>query len=165
MYIVMKKYLLLIISFLSVFYITSYCSAALDGLKKDTIWNQEQHKAIVEVTSDNPIRDGMYWTINNDPSSVQGVIDDKIETHSWALDSTMNLIQIIINYSLGILAFIALIYLVYCGFLMLSSAGNDKQYDKGKAWIKVAAIALIGIGLSWLIVSLILRFIVKLTSY
>jgi len=57
------------------------------------------------------------------------------------------------------LAFIALAYLIYHGFLMLTAAGDDKKFDKGKSGIKVATIALIGIGLSRLIISLILWFI------
>jgi threonine/homoserine/homoserine lactone efflux protein len=48
------------------------------------------------------------------------------------VDATMNLIQIIIDYALGILAFIALIYLIYHGFLMLTASGDEKQFDKGK---------------------------------
>ena len=160
----MKQYVGYFFGVLLAFFFTFGSSVALELWSKAPIWNQEAHKAVVEIASTNPIRDGMYWTINNDPSSVDGIIDDKIETHSGAMDSTMRLIQIIINYALWILAFIALVYLIYSGFLMLTATGNDKQYDKGKAWIKVAAIALIGIGLSWLIVSLILRFIVQLTS-
>jgi glucose-6-phosphate isomerase len=47
---------------------------------------------------------------------------------------------------------------------MLTASGDEKQFDKGKGWIKIAVIALIGIGMSRLIVSLILWLITKLTS-
>jgi hypothetical protein len=46
---------------------------------------------------------------------------------------------------------------------MFSAAGDDKKFEKGKSGIKVAAIALIGIGLSWMIVSVILWIIGRLT--
>jgi hypothetical protein len=84
----------------------------------------------------NVIRDGMYDIVHNpagDPYEVQGVITDKIEDHQGAINATMHIIQTIINYALGILSFIALVYLIYHGFLMLSSAGNDKQFEKGKS--------------------------------
>lgn len=69
------------------------------------------------------------------------------------------LIQIIINRLLWILAFVALIYMMYCGFLVLSAGSDDNTASKGKKWISTAAIALAWIGLSRLIVSAILRFI------
>jgi hypothetical protein len=47
---------------------------------------------------------------------------------------------------------------------MLSAAGDDKKFDKGKSGIKVAAIALIGSALSWMIISLVLWLISKFTS-
>jgi hypothetical protein len=71
----------------------------------------------------------------------------------------MSLIQVAINYSLAILGFVALVYLIYNGFLMMTAAGNDKNFDKGKSGIKIAVIALVGIGMSWLIISAILRLI------
>lgn len=69
------------------------------------------------------------------------------------------LIQIAINRLLWILAIVALIYMMYCGFLILSSWSDETKAWKGKKWISTAAIALAWIGLSRLIVSAILRFI------
>jgi hypothetical protein len=56
---------------------------------------------------------------------------------------------------LGLLGLVALIYLIYNGFLILTAAGDEAQYKKGLQSVKYAAIALAGIGASWLIVSLI----------
>jgi hypothetical protein len=92
------------------------------------------------------------------------VISEKIDSHTGAMKTTMGLLQTIINYALWLLAFIALVYLSYHGFLMLSAAGNDKQFDQGKSWIKTATIALVGIGMSRLIVSLILWLIKQIAS-
>ena len=54
---------------------------------------------------------------------------------------------------------VALVYLIYHGFIMLTAAGDDAQYKKGLKGIKFAAIAIVGIGLSRLIVSGIFRLI------
>ena len=81
------------------------------------------------------------------------------ENYTTSLGYVMALIQIAINWTLWILAFIALIYLLYCGFLIFSAGADDKSASKWKGWIKTAAIALSGIGLSWLIISAMLRFI------
>jgi len=53
------------------------------------------------------------------------------------------------------LGLVALVYLIYHGFLILTASGDENQYKKGIAGIKFAAIALAGIGASWLIVSAI----------
>ena len=50
---------------------------------------------------------------------------------------------------------VALVYLIYHGFLILTAAGDETQYKKGLKGIKFAAIAMVGIGASWLIVSAI----------
>lgn len=70
----------------------------------------------------------------------------------------LKLIQISINWILGILSTIALIYMLYCGFLVFSSWAGDNA-KKGKKWISTAAIALAWIGLSWLIISAMVWFI------
>lgn len=171
---VMKKlFLSLFLTVCGGFLLSFWTYADVSGFwTKDPIWNQDPDKALNVTWIDdtgNPIRDGMHGMVHNpsteDPSSIDGVISNvKIDSHSGALDATMNLIQIIINYALWILAFLALVYLIYHGFLMFSAAGDDKKFDKWKSGIKIAAIALIGIGLSWMIVSVILWFISKLTS-
>ena len=77
-------------------------------------------------------------------------------TSLWYVTS---LIQISINWLLWILAFVALVYMLYCGFLVFSSWSDDKNASKGKKWISTAAIALAWIWLSWLIISAMIRFI------
>ncbi|MEI7557973.1 MAG: hypothetical protein WCJ45_03990 [bacterium] len=43
----------------------------------------------------------------------------------------MDVIKNIVNYALGMVALVALIYLIYHGFLILTAAGDDTQYKKG----------------------------------
>lgn len=78
------------------------------------------------------------------------------ETTLWYV---MKLIQVAINRVLWMLSFVALIYMLYCWFLVFSSWSGDKNAQKGKKWISTAAIALAWIGLSWLIVSAMIWFI------
>jgi hypothetical protein len=89
--------------------------------------------------------------------------DTQISSHVAAQNATLQIIKNILNYVLGILGLIALIYLIYNGFLILTAAGDDAQYKKGLQSIKYAAIALLGIGASWLIVSMIFRIIALIT--
>jgi hypothetical protein len=60
--------------------------AAIDPLgTKGAIWNQDSEKALTSLEGDNPIREGMYWTVHNPKDNdyyVDGVISEKIETHS-----------------------------------------------------------------------------------
>lgn len=81
------------------------------------------------------------------------------DEYSTSLGYVTSLIQISINRLLWILAFVALIYMLYCGFLVFSSWSDDKNASKGKKWIWTAAIALAWIGLSRLIISAMIRFI------
>jgi len=81
------------------------------------------------------------------------------DDYTTSLGYVMAMIQTAINWLLGMLAFIALTYMMYCGFLVFSSWTDDKNASKGKKWIWTAAIALAGIGVSWLIISMILWLI------
>ena len=84
------------------------------------------------------------------------------ENYTTSLWYTMSLIQVAINWLLWILSFVALIYMLYCGFLIFSSWSDDKNAWKWKKWIMTAAIALAGIWLSWLVVSVMIWFINKI---
>lgn len=81
---------------------------------------------------------------------------DDYPTTLWYVTT---LIQIAINWLLWILATVVLIYMLYCGFLVLSSWSDDKNVSKGKKWISNAVITIAGIGLSRLIISAMIWFI------
>ena len=70
-------------------------------------------------------------------------------------DAFVNVIRWWINWTLGILAFIALIILLYGGFLMVTAAGDEEKYKKWFTILRQAAIGLILIGIAWFIVSII----------
>lgn len=83
------------------------------------------------------------------------------ETSLWYV---LKLIQVSINWALWMLSLIALIYMLYCGFLVFSSWTEDKNAQKGKKWITTAATALAWIWLSWLIVSAMIWFITNVSK-
>ena len=70
-------------------------------------------------------------------------------------DKLINVIKTAINWVLGMLSLIALALCLYAGFLMMTSGGDEKKYQKGVGIMKWAGIGLAIIALSWLIVSLI----------
>lgn len=55
-------------------------------------------------------------------------------------DAFVNVVRGVINWTLGILAFVALVVLLYGGFMMVTAAGEDDKYKKGMTILKQAAI-------------------------
>jgi hypothetical protein len=80
------------------------------------------------------------------------------------LQKTLQIIRNLVNYALGLVSLVALIYLIYHGILILTAMGDDKRYKEGLKGIQFAAIALIGIGLSWIVISTIFWMINKFTQ-
>ena len=68
-------------------------------------------------------------------------------------------IQKTLNWLLWFLATIAVAICLYGGFLMMTSAGDEKKYEKGLTVLKYAAIWLAIIALSWIIVSAVFWFV------
>ena len=71
----------------------------------------------------------------------------------------VDVVKSFVNWMLGILALIALIILIWGGFQMVTAAGDDAKYKKGFKILQQAAIGLVFIGVSWLVVSLIFRLL------
>ncbi len=83
---------------------------------------------------------------------------DKIHT-IWTTkhqeDALIYSIQTAINWVLWLLSAVALVLVIYAWFLMMTSWWDSKKYNQWLSIIKNAAIWLVIIGVSWLIVSLI----------
>lgn len=84
---------------------------------------------------------------------------DVIKTNEEPSSSLLDTIKSTINWVLWILATVALVICMYAWFKMLTSWGDSKWYDSGVNILKNAALWLVIIGLSWLIVSAIIWFI------
>ncbi len=113
-----------------------------------------------------PIREWAYQIVNSSDWNyeVWWIINDEITDHETALNNTLELITRIINYALGLLSLVALVYLLFHGFMMVTAAWDDAKYKKWLKWIKYAAIALTGIWLSRFIISFIFWIIENITD-
>lgn len=153
----MKK--LLLLSFLSLFFAATRAIQIPET--ENYILTEDPQQVLDTQGINDPIRDGAFQAINPWSGELDGIlwVDAKISDHSTAQNQTLQIVKNIINYVLGFLALIALVYLIYNGFLILTAAGDDAQYKKGMKSIEYAVIAIAGIGASWFIVSLIFRLI------
>lgn len=151
------------IAYISTLLIIGVCTAQLEIPWEATIYNDNQNQYIDASDISNPIRDGAYTAIqspdNNEKITwVQGT-NNKIEDHKTAQTQTLQIIKNLINYALGMVSLVALVYLIYHGIIIITAAGDDAQYKKWLKGIKFATIALIWIGFSWIIVSSVFRII------
>lgn len=89
-------------------------------------------------------------------ADVGGVNQIGVAGTSNAAGTGTNLLDIIrsfINWILGLLSLIALGMALWGGFQMVTAAGDDGKYKEGFKVLKQAAIGLIIVGFSWIIVS------------
>ena len=146
-----------------VMYVGAYTKAQMIVPDSSNSILTESNEQVVNTdTIEDPLRDGAYTVINSTSwEQISGIVgvDDKIGSHLNAQHKTLTIVKTAINYALGILSLIALVYLLYNGFMMVTAAGDDNQYKKGIKWIRYAAIALVGVGASRLIISVIFWFI------
>jgi NADH:ubiquinone oxidoreductase subunit 6 (subunit J) len=64
-----------------------------------------------------------------------------------------------------LLALIVLVYMLYNFFIMLTASGQDEKYKKWVEGIKTAFLVIIGIGISWLVVSFIFYLVKIFTTW
>ncbi len=133
------------------------CNAQLEIPWESTIFNSNQDQYIDANDISNPIRDWAYTAIKSpDETSEIGWVQwawQKIEDHTAAREKTFAIIKNLINYALWLLSLIALVYIIYHGIIILTAAWDDAKYKEGLKWVKFAAIALIWIWLSRVVVS------------
>lgn len=70
----------------------------------------------------------------------------------------------VVQWFLGFLALVAVIIIMYGGFLWMTAAGNEDRIARAKKTIIRAAIGLVIILLSWAIVIFVVRFVTNSTS-
>lgn len=123
--------------------------------------------AVITPPEDNAIRQGAHDIIKSKESGeeVSNLLEtqNKIEDQKDATQRTINLIHKIINYALSLVSFVALIILIFAGIQMVTAGGDDGKFKAGQKAIKKITIGIIGIGISWLIVSFIFRLLRTLT--
>lgn len=158
----MMKFLLwLFLAYTTVFLswaLSPTCQALDRFAEESTILDNDKKNIIKESFSqdDGQIRSGMYefW------KRIKGVfLWDKIEDGATAREKLLNVIKGIINFVLGFIGLVALIYLIYHGLMMLFNPGDDAKIEEGWKAIRYAAMAIIGVGVAWFIVSIIFQVI------
>ena len=101
---------------------------------------------------------GQWWfwwqtTIFNpdvpDAENFSGNVSDN------GVNSLLNTVKVAINRVLGLLAFIALLFLLYGGFKILIAGTDDAAVGEAQTIVKNAAYGILFIALSWLIVTFI----------
>jgi hypothetical protein len=118
----------------------------------------------------------VFWVTTKDPAALWGdnsLMDPTAGARSWGIgvagagtgqgEGFLDVVRNAINWVLGILALIALILLLWGGFQMVTSAGDETKYE---AWFKIlknAAFGLIMIWVAWFVISLIF-FVINLIT-
>lgn len=160
----MKKILISLIVLSSLFTWASAQTQAPDS--SENILTEKFEQVLEADDIEDPLRDGAYGIVggdNVDPDKkISSILEaGEITEHKTAMDSTLNFIKKIVNYLLWFLWLIALLFMIYHWFLMLTAAGDDAQYKKWLKSIKYAAIAIWWVWISWLFVSFIFWLISK----
>ena len=103
---------------------------------------------------------GTVWEING---NIGGFGQHKGVSDIWVAggqagktdNSLIGVVKSFINFVLWLLGLITLIMLLWWGFNMVTSAGDDKKFGDGMKILKNAGIGLAFIALSWMMVSMI----------
>lgn len=139
--------------------------------RPESHWMQDiltkEDSQIIEPPKDvNPLVKGTQTAVQSEKHKITDISNtkDKFNTQEEATNKTLDMIHRLINWALWMAAFVALIVVIYGGFQMLTAAWDDAKFKSWKAAMKKVAIGLIWIWVSWMIVSLIFRFIGVIVS-
>jgi len=137
-------------------------SAPRPGQKwMEQILTKEDSSIITPPNEVNPLVKGTQTAVKTNKHTIKNISNswEPFDTQESATEKTLKYLQNLINWALWMAAFVALIVVLYGWFQMLTAAGNDAKFKSGKTAMKKVAIGLIWIWVSWMIVSLIFRFI------
>lgn len=101
--------------------------------------------------------DFSFWYQRNGVEAVKSIKNISVGgVQQDQKDNFLDVVKGVANWVFGILALIALLIVMYWGFLMVTSTGEDDGYTK---WLSIMKSALIGIaliGVAWFVVSIII---------
>lgn len=105
------------------------------------------------IDSEKVLRDGSY-TLSD---GVKGIYNDtKLEDTGTSREKTANYVKGLINYFLSLAGLVALLYLLYHGFLAVTAGTDEDQLKKGMQGVRYAGMAIIWVGVARFLVSGIL---------
>jgi hypothetical protein len=87
----------------------------------------------------------------------RGIVPDEIAIATANEDSLIDLTRTLLNYFLGFLGILALAIVIYGGFMYVTAGVNDSGAETGKKVLTYAAIGIIVILLSFVIVNTLLQ--------
>jgi ethanolamine utilization microcompartment shell protein EutS len=87
----------------------------------------------------------------------RNIVPGEIVTATGGEDSLIDLVRTILNYFLGFLGIITLAIIIYGGFMYVTAGVNEAGADTGKKILTYAAIGIIVILLSFVIVNTLLQ--------
>jgi hypothetical protein len=106
------------------------------------------------TTSSSFAFDFSFWYQRNGTEAVKAIKNLTVTgVDEDQKDDLLEVIKGAANWVFGILALLALIIVMYGWFLMLTSAGEDDAYSKGRSIMRSALIWLVIIGVAWFVVS------------
>lgn len=113
------------------------------------------------TTAAQPYTLGNWWfrwqttIFNPDVPDAENFEGNVVSPDGSGANSLLNTVKTAINRVLGLLAFIALCFLLYGGFKILIAGTDDAAVGEAQAIVKNAAYGIIFIALSWVIVTFI----------
>lgn len=115
--------------------------------------------------AEDPLRDGTQklWEGVGDTSDDK-IYYEEIEDTQSAREKTTDYIKGLMNYALALAGLVALVYLIYHGFMAVTAGGDEDRLKKWMQGVRYALIAIIGIGIARFLISLIFRLINLLTG-
>lgn len=125
----------------------------------DTLTQNDQKIVETEDIND-PLADSSYeiaWRVNG-----LYMKWGKITTFLQAQNSALAYAQNIINWTLLIVWTVALVYLLYTGFQMVTAAGDETKFKERTKKTRAAVVALLWIGLSAILINFVLYVIDKI---
>lgn len=131
----------------------------LTNIQTDVVWDK-----ITQSTD--PFRDGTELIaegIGDDTSTSQKIYYSEVTSTTQSRTKTADFVKALVNYALAIVGLVALLYVVYHGFLTLTAAGKDDQFSKWLEGMKYGAFALAGIGVARFVLSLVFWLIQQIT--
>lgn len=137
------------------------------GTVDNPVWTSEQEHVIwMQITTSiDPFRDGTELVAEGigDADSNDEIYYEEIESTQEARTKTADYVRALVNYALAAIWIVALLYLLYHGFLTATAGGNEEQEKKWREGIRYGAMALLGIAVAWFILSLVYRLLQRIT--
>ena len=118
-------------------------------------------KDISDSESDSIINagiDAIWW------GQIDGIFVEELDGNASAWEKVTEIMWWIINYALWIVGLVALGYMIFNGLITLTAWADEERAQRWRKGMKIAAIAIAGIALSWFIISLMFYVLFSVTN-